>query len=205
METIKWKWRIRYQTYTLNSCTNSADRHRTQANARINHPPILIFIDFARSIVLIPRLIFHNTNPHKWRGYASLLRPIAPSRVNTLITVRLVPISRSLDPYSRYTEAFCSVVVFQNSPILWEDQKTAYEIPQLELLADAETWWNLHSFCVDENGRVRSSKALVRARVWSREILLIFYAISRLWQNEHREKAKNRERGARGGRRIFTL
>jgi hypothetical protein len=32
------------------------------------------------------------------------------------------------------------VVVFQNSPILWEGQKTAYQIPQLELLADAETW-----------------------------------------------------------------
>ena len=88
--------------------------------------------------------------------------------------VWFVPISRSLDPYSRYTDAFCSVVVFQNSPILWEGKKTAYEIPQLELLADAETWWNLHSFCVDENGRVRSSKNLVCARVWSREILFYF-------------------------------
>jgi hypothetical protein len=30
------------------------------------------------------------------------------------------------------------------------------------LLADAETFYNLHSLCLDENDRVRSSKAPVR-------------------------------------------
>jgi hypothetical protein len=38
VETMKWKRRIRYQTYRLNSCSNSAERRRTQANARNDHP-----------------------------------------------------------------------------------------------------------------------------------------------------------------------
>jgi len=34
------------------------------------------------------------------------------------------------------------------------------------LLADAETFYNLHSLCLDENDRVRSSKAPVRVHAW---------------------------------------
>ena len=41
-------------------------------------------------------------------------------------------------------------------------RKQVYQIPKLELLADAETFYNLHSVCLDENDRVRSSKAPVR-------------------------------------------
>lgn len=37
METRKWKRRIRYEKYRLNSCSNSAERRRTQANARNDH------------------------------------------------------------------------------------------------------------------------------------------------------------------------
>ena len=38
VETMKWKRRIRYQKYRLNSCNNSAERRRTHANARNDHP-----------------------------------------------------------------------------------------------------------------------------------------------------------------------
>ena len=111
----------------------------------------------------ITRLILHNTNRREWCGYASLLRPSVPSRVNTLTTVRLVPISRSLAPYSRTADVVCWHRRFEKLFVYKGTQKSASQKPQLELLTDAETCHNLHSLCSDENNRVKSSKALVLA------------------------------------------
>jgi len=83
-------------------------------------------------------------------------------RVNTLTTLRLVQISRSLASYSRHTNPVCSCGAFVNVQSYRGRRKQVYQIPKLELLADAETFYNLHSLCLDENDRVRSSKAPVR-------------------------------------------
>ena len=108
----------------------------------------------------ITRLILHNTNRREWCGYASLLRPSVPSRVNTLTTVRLVPISRSLAPYSRTADVVCWHRRFEKLFVYKGTQKSASQKPQLELLTDAETCHNLHSLCLGENDCIRLSKAL---------------------------------------------
>ena len=68
----------------------------------------------------------------------------------------------------------CEIILFCG-----RSEKQAYQIPKLELLADAETFYNLHSLCLDENDRVRSSKAPARVHACVCEfccILLYFVA-----------------------------
>ncbi len=43
VETMRWKRRIRYQKYRLNSCNNSAERRRTQANGEHSSAVLIIF------------------------------------------------------------------------------------------------------------------------------------------------------------------
>ena len=133
----------------------------------------------------ITRLILHNTNRREWCGYASLLRPSVPSRVNTLTTVRLVPISRSLAPYSRTADVVCWHRRFEKLFVYKGTQKSASQKPQLELLTDAETCHNLHSLCLGENDCIRLSKALVLA---CRDRADFFVQFSPLWRKKRRTK-----------------
>ena len=138
----------------------------------------------------ITRLILHNTNRREWCGYASLLRPSVPSRVNTLTTVRLVPISRSLAPYSRTADVVCWHRRFEKLFVYKGTQKSASQKPQLELLTDAETCHNLHSLCLGENDCIRLSKALVLA---CRDRADFFVKFSPLWRKRRTKKTNKKK------------